>query len=201
MFTLPRPFLALVSALALVASCDALDVSKVTVDIPVTQTMPVSLDFDALFGTTAGQIAAQDINAAVTGTSLTVDLVKTEPKLGQYKSHVKSIQVTAITATPTANTMVGALPAQVLYVGPVGMTALAQATKLATIPSIPGGSKTAVPAVIDPADAAKAGTMLASLGFDLQTVTEVHIAKGQKIPGGKIALNLEIKLNVTANPL
>lgn len=201
MFTLPRPFLALATTVALLSSCDALDTSKVALSIPVTQTVPVSLDFDALFGSTAGQTAAVDIDQAVTGTSVTVDLAKTETKLAQYKSHVKAIQVTAITATPTANTMVGELPAQELYVGPIPMTALAQGAKLATIPPVPGGSKAAVQAVILPAEAAKASQYLASLAFDLQTVTKIHIAKGQKIPGGKIALDLVLKVDVTVNPL
>jgi len=201
MFTLPRTFLALTSTVVLLASCDAIDTSKIGIDIPVTETLQVSLDFDQLFGAQAGQIAVANISQAVTGTSLTIDLVKTEPKLAQYKSKVKSIQVTAITATPTANSMVGELPAQVMYVGPIGMTSFAQGIKLATLPPVPGASKTAVQAVIDPADAVKAGAVLASLGFDLVTVTQVNIPKDQKIPGGKITLNFEIKLNVTVHPL
>jgi hypothetical protein len=192
---------AALAVLALLASCDALDASKVALDIPVTQSVPVSLDFDALFGAQAGQVAPSDIDKDLTSGAITIDLAKTEPKLAQYKSHVKGIKVTAITATPTANTMVGDLPAQEMYVGPVGMTAFAQGAKLATIPPVPGGSKTAVQAAIDPADATKASAFLATLGFDVQTVTKVHIPKGQKVPGGKVALSLDLKVTVTVNPL
>jgi hypothetical protein len=168
--------------------------------IPVTQSMPVSFDMGQTLGGKAGLTADADFTQDIVVPPQTVDLTKTNPELAKYKSRVKSIEIVSITATPTANSMTGTLPALELYVGAVPFPKLADATKLAVIPAISGGSVAPIKATINPADAAKAGAILATLQFDQETIAKLVIKKGEQAPGGKIDLKLDLTLNVTVTP-
>lgn len=176
-------------------------VNKNQLTIPITQSIPVSFDMGQALGVLAGQTATADLAQDVTVPTQTIDLVTSHPDLAKYKNRVKSIEVVGITATPTANTMTGSLPELDLYVGAIHFAKLTEAAKLAAIPPIVGGSLAPTTATINAADAAKAGAILATLTFDQQTIAKLVVKKGEKAPGGKIDLTLELKLNVIVNTL
>lgn len=205
----PRTAFAAALALASLGGASACDVSKtldanknkLDITIPVVHTITVTIDADKVLGTLAGQIAAADLAQDVTTPGQAIDLIKTEPKLAQYKSKVKSIKVTGITATPTANSLSGNLPALDLVVGAPGLAKPTDGAKLASLPVIPPASTAAVTAVVDAGNATAASKFLTTLQFDAMTVTKLVVKKGEKVPGGKVELKLELKLDVVVSPL
>ncbi len=195
------------AALLALAACDqindAIDDNKGALDVPVSTTwgFPFTMDLGQATGALAGQKAPEAKEHDLSTPAVDVDLVAEAPALANAKGRVKRLEITALTITPTANTVTGKLPAFDIYIGPKGATKPEDAVKIATVPSIEGGSTAAISAPIDSAGMEAAQPHLTSLAFAQLVVAKLAVAKGDDVPGGKADLTVDLALKATLNPL
>ncbi len=182
---------------------DLVDDSKDALDIPISTSYEfvVPVDVGASMGPTAGQTSPVDVSKAVATPAKTVDLVEEVGALKDAKGRVKSFEIKAVTVTPQANSLTASLPEITLVIGPPNATDIAQAARIATIPSIAAGSTAVVSGLIDNAGQNTAQQWLTNLTFSQGTSMTVVVKKGQKVPAGSASLKIKLSLKVVLNPL
>ncbi len=196
----------LVSALAF-TGCDqfnkAVDDNKSLLDIPISTEYEFATSFDigTAMGAAAGQLAPADVSKTIAPPPSDVDLVAEVQALKDAKGRVKSFEITKIVVTPTTNTVTTALPSFELYIGPIGAKDTAGSAKIATIPSIPAGSTTAVNAVLDAAGQKTAQQWLTTLAFSQGMAATMVVKKGETVPAGKADLKIAMGLKIVLNPI
>jgi hypothetical protein len=204
----PRPLLALGATLALaLAGCDQLqDVvdknkDKLNVPIEVAQKTALAIDIGAATGQLAGQKAPEAMETPLPLPPADVDLNKESQALADNKALIKRLEITGIDVAPSNNSVTGDLPAFELRIGAFGAKEAKDAVLIATVPAIPAGSAAPVSAVIDAAGMDAAQTHLLALAFSQHTVATLKVAQGGDVPGGKVDLELTMKLKATLNPV
>lgn len=197
------------AAVTALPACDLFNQAKAAVQnaaqIPIDQmeSTKVTLDLTQVIGAAAGQTTPQDLNQEITTPASPLDLNKTQPEITKYANgHIVTLEINKIGVTPTTNTLTGDMPALDLYIGAVDAKDTSTAIKVATIPAIKAGSTAAFDAQIDTAAMTKAGTTyLSKLAFSQMMHTKLTVKAGDKVPGGKVDLKLDLGLHAVVTPL
>ncbi len=199
--------LAVITLASLSVGCDqlsdAIGDSKSTLDVTIETdyTFKTALDVAAATGEAAGTKTPTELAKDMSLPAQDVDLVKEAPALKDAKGRVKSLEITQIQATPSANSVTGTLPSFDIYIGALGEKDVSKAFKIATIPPIPSKSTAVVNATIHAQGTKNAQQHLTTLASSQFMVAKLVVAKGGEVPGGKTDLSIKMALKAVLSPV
>jgi|GEM_PF-1616904 len=207
-----RTFFSLVALLALgttgtavtttTLGCDVVNDAADALNIPIEfdHTVNFGADIGQVTGRAAGQPSPEAASFPIETGAVPVDLISQSSELAANREKVRRLELTEITVRPTSNTLTSASPPLDLYIGPKGATTKDQGVRIATIPSIPAGSTTAVSATIVAAGIDAAQQHLLTFDFVVIPAGTLSVAAGETVPDGAMDLALTLGVKAVLNP-